>query len=197
MISIEENDLTRGYAYDYYSVESRPEGTSGRFDTTRTWAGSMVYQLKYAGISITEKEELYSQIESKIAPELLAANCDKPLAVLPAPSYLTDLSKNFHKVPYRLAKSIAEILEVRWYPYFLVKNVDVESKTAKAGEEWDANAFTHPRQFQYPTNVLIVDDTYGEGRTLRACIRALRQDPNVNEIYFFSLARNRAGGLKS
>lgn len=43
--------------------------------------------------------------------------------------------------------------------------------------------------------VILIDDTYGEGATLRACIRALREK-GAREIYFLSLCKNIFGGMK-
>lgn len=196
MLPIEEEGLAFGFAVDLYTVSARPGAVPGRYSSEYSWAGYMVHQLKYQNLSIAQKEELYAQIAQRITPLLQNSGFEKPLVILPAPSFLSNVYLNYHKVPYRLAKMVSEVLNAKWYPNYLLKTVDIESKSSQVGEEWAADAITHPRHFRYPTNVLIVDDTYGEGKTLRACIRALQLDPNVNAIYFFALARNRTTGLK-
>lgn len=196
VVWIEEEGLEFGFAVDLYTVSARPGAEPGKFSSEYSWAGSMVHKLKYGNLDSSQKAELYAQIAQRIAPLIQNAGFEKPLVILPAPSYSSDVSRNYHKVPYRLAEMISKMLNAKWYPNFLRKTVDIESKSAPAGQEWTADDITHPTHFRYPTNVLIVDDTYGEGRTLRACIRALRLDPNVKAIYFFSLARNRTTGLK-
>ena len=44
-------------------------------------------------------------------------------------------------------------------------------------------------------SVLSIDDAYGTGATLRACIKVLKS-AGAEAIYFFSLCKNTGGGMK-
>ena len=76
----------------------------------------------------------------------------------------------------------------------LTKRTSTESKSRPKGAELAPNEISCKNSVNGRT-VLLIDDTYGEGATLRACIRALR-DRGARTIYYLSVCKNIYGGVK-
>lgn len=42
-----------------------------------------------------------------------------------------------------------------------------------------------------PCNILLFDDIFSTGTTAKECVRVLKQDPCINEIYFLAVAKTK------
>lgn len=183
-LTIAADGLTRGVALDPY----RDSGSSSGY----SFFGDLVHKLKYyTSLSDAQKLALVDQavveIERRGAVENLVGGV-RNLLVVPAPS-----SKNRTvQHVYEIGKGVAGSR----YQYFeaLVKTTSTESKIMTHGGKYQKGDF----RCDYLLggySVLIVDDTYGEGATLEACIDVLLER-EVNDVYFMSLCKNMGGGIK-
>jgi predicted amidophosphoribosyltransferase len=93
---------------------------------------------------------------------------------------------------YEIAKRIADSDHL--YFEALRKTTSTESKTMERGGEYGEGDFACDYALE-GYSVLLIDDTYGEGATLKACIRALKNS-GAGAIYFLSLCKNTKGGIK-
>lgn len=95
---------------------------------------------------------------------------------------------------YEIAKMLANEKGKLFSSDILHKNNKTEAKNT--AEEFDDGVFTEDYHGE-PISVLIVDDTYGKGRSLRASAKALRYNSQIKNIYYMGVVKNRKGGLIS
>ena len=189
MIPIEEQNLNRGFALQPYS-----EVPFGQNSKTYSSLGMLIHQIKYGSYADDlMKAEMISEIATRIVEcgiieQLTGYTPSHEFTVVPAPS-----SKHRTVQPVELlAKFIAEA----GYKYekALTKKTAVESKYRPRGAELEPGDVRCTKNVQ-GASILLIDDTYGEGATLRACIRALKEK-GAQKIYFLSICKNTYGGMK-
>jgi hypothetical protein len=188
MIPIVEQGVDRGCALQPYreSIDGRGSSYSS--------LGALIHMVKYdARIDDSMRAEIISEIvdrilECGIIKQLTGWNPAIGLVVVPAPS-----SKRRQVQPVEL---FARRLSENGYGFdnVLVKRSNTESKSRPRGTELAPGDVRCTKNVRGAT-ILLVDDTYGEGATLRACIRALR-DSGARTIYFLSVCKNIYGGMK-
>lgn len=189
LLPIVENGLKRGIALQPYR-QYLPDMETGDY----TSFGFFVHTIKYDERADEQlKTDIIAEIANRIEAcgildRLLEGSATSRLVVIPAPS-----SVKRKLQPVRLlAKNIAEGKYDFAEP--LRKTSHTESKNRARGAE------LAPGEIRCNANlngasVLLVDDTYGEGATLRACIRALKEC-GASEIHFLSVCKNVYGGMK-
>jgi TPR repeat protein len=181
-LTVTEHDLVRGCAVEPYYENSQ-----------RSAFGNAVNKLKYWDLSKKEKMEIIDWIaddikQRGIVEELIPDATRKALLVVPAPSSKNRDIQHVYEISKRIASSNYQYNEA------LRKNTAVESKTLNKGTNYSDSDFTCVGRVEGRT-VLVIDDTYGEGATLRAIIRELKRN-GVGEVYFLSLCKNTRGGIK-
>lgn len=184
-IVISETGLSAGMAIEPYTLEPG----------ARSYMGSQINTLKYdSSIDADDASSIIGEIadrirECAILDRLVPATIQNDLVIVPVPS-----SKRRKVQPvYELAMAIAG--DRFTYSQALMKHAQTESKSRRAGSELAEGEITCKSGFA-ANNVLLLDDTYGEGATSRACIRAL-QRTGVENIYLLTLCKNTFGGVKS
>lgn len=189
MIPIVEDGLARGVALQPYR-EPIPERRENMYSSL----GSLIHMVKYdTRVDDALKAEMVREIvrrigECGVIEQLVDKRVIRNLVVVPAPS-----SKRRKLQPVSL---LAELVSEGRFGYeeALKKRSRTESKSRPKGTELAPNDVSCNESVRGKT-VLLLDDTYGEGATLRACIRALK-DKGAQEIYFLSLCKNIYGGVK-
>ena len=188
MIPIFECGLDRGLALQPYS-ERAPDGRGN----VRSSLGALVHMVKYDSrvddsLRAAMLKEVVGRIRECGVVERLVGDERRDLVVVPAPS-----SKRRRLQPVsELARLMAD---GRFgFEEALAKRSSVESKNRPRGTELEPGDVRCLRDVRGKA-VLLVDDTYGEGATLRACVRALREG-GAREVYFLSLCKNMFGGMK-
>lgn len=189
MIPIAENGLDRGIA-----LQSYREKAAGRQGNVYSSLGALVHMVKYDDrVDDDLKVDIIRDIVGRIVEcgaieQLTGWIASRNPTLVPAPS-----SKRREVQPVHL---LAQIISENGYEFenVLTKRSSIESKSRSRGTELDpddirCNANMHGKA------VVLIDDTYGEGATLRACIRALKEK-GAGEIYFLSLCKNIFGGMK-
>lgn len=184
-ITISETGLSTGMAIEPYTPEPG----------VRSYMGSQINALKYdSSIDADDTSSIIGEIadrirECAILDRLIPTAIQNDLVIVPVPS-----SKRRKVQPvYELAMAIAG--DRFTYSQALTKHTQTESKSRHSGSELDEGEITCKSGFS-ANNVLLFDDTYGEGATSRACIRALQRN-GVENIYLLTLCKNTFGGIKS
>ncbi|MDO4902137.1 MAG: hypothetical protein Q4A21_01095 [bacterium] len=95
---------------------------------------------------------------------------------------------------FDLAKMIAEALNRPYEQDLIIKNINKKAKNMPINEFFKESDFIiNPPH--YKTSILIIDDTYGQGKTLKAVSELLRKHQNIEKIYFISMVKNLGKGL--
>lgn len=199
--------LTAGFSLEPHTVHSTMKATGG-FNNEYSVLGQYMHHIKYGsynkeGVRVPatelEKNEL---VYEHIAPLMAdfadnAGWLDNNVIVMPVPSYLPRGNRDeFRKPQYRMADAVSHEINQKRAVRGLQKNVNVTAKRSAYGD-WQKGAFTLTVKLGRPADVLLIDDIYGKGMTVRACVAALREDPNVRNIYFLSATYTRADGLRA
>lgn len=188
MIPIVEDGLNGGLAMQPYR-----EGGARHGKATYSSLGALIHMVKYnANFDDSLKADMIGEIAGRIREcgvvERLVGGARSDLVVVPAPS-----TKRRKLQPVFL---LAELVAKGRFEYAnpMSKRSNVESKSRARGAEL-APGDVRCNSRMDGKAILLIDDTYGEGATLRACIRALREK-GANEVYFLSVCKNLFGGMK-
>ena len=179
-LTIAADGLTKGLALDPYHSGS-----------SHSFFGELVSQMKYYSLSDAQKlllvDQAVTEIQKRAAVKNLV-NGATNLLVVPAPSSKNRTLQHVYEIAKRVAGSEYRYCEA------LVKTTSTESKTMKHGGTYSGGDFRCDYSLE-GYSVLMIDDTYGEGATLKACIEVLRES-GADVIYFLSLCKNTRGGIK-
>ena len=188
MLPIIEKGLDNGIALQAYS-----ESVSSGRERVYSSLGALVHMIKYdARIDDALRVKIISEIVNRINEcgivEQVIDDSLQNITIVPAPS-----SKKRKVQPVTL---LAQLISKSGYEFIdaLTKKSSIESKNRQSGTELDLDDVTCSDDISGKT-VLLIDDTYGEGATLRACIHALR-GKGARKVYFLSLCKNIFGGMK-
>jgi len=181
-LTIAADGLTQGVALDPYRDS----------DSGYSFFGDLVHKLKYyTSLSDAQKlalvEEAVVEIERRRAVDDLVGGVGK-LLVVPAPSSKDRTVQHVYEIAKGVAGSRYQYLEA------LVKTTSTESKTMAHGSKYRNGDFRCDYLLD-GYSVLLIDDTYGEGATLDACINVLLES-EAADVYFLSLCKNMGGGIK-
>ncbi|MDR0846326.1 MAG: hypothetical protein LBN08_02315 [Lactobacillales bacterium] len=183
-IIIEEEGLNFGRALMRY-------GTTGKESYLAECINYLKHPdwLKIQPLNKEQKLIVISLINDYIKEKLTFPFWDEKTIVMPMPS------SNFRDVQHvnEIAKNIAKDRKNQ-YLEGLKKTSSTEAKFLATNQEFSNDEFVSLYNFT-GRNVVLIDDTYGNGKSLRAAIKALKKY-GANEIYFISLCRNLGGGLR-
>ncbi|WP_165046160.1 SEL1-like repeat protein [Adlercreutzia sp. ZJ138] len=189
-LPIVENGLSNGFAIQPYRKKALNDQT-----LTFSFLGECIHILKYnKHIDDQFKRKIVQEISVRIVEcgvieRLVPTRACNTITVIPVPSSVKRTLQPVHE----LAERIAEHRFTFANP--LRKRSATESKNRAAGSELAPGEITCNGNDVISRTVLLIDDTYGEGATLRACIHALKEN-GVHDIYYLSLCKNLYGGVK-
>jgi len=172
----------KGYVLDVHIVSSTSKSEND-FETTRTELGELLYQLKYRG-----KYEIAGEIISLIKPFLRSFTELKDVnLVIPVPS---SKRRDFQPVD-ELAMAISEYLCVEFSDEVLEKTSPLQVKNMSKGTRNLKGSIDAKMKLDVPSNILLVDDLYETGKTLKECVAVLKDDPNIDNIYVLAMTKTR------
>ncbi|WP_416198783.1 MAG: Putative amidophosphoribosyltransferase [Sporanaerobacter sp.] len=179
-----------GYALDVHVVQSAYIGEDEygypKFDTIRSEIGELVYQLKYKN-----EEELVYDIIKLIDPFLKKWDVIKKVdIVIPVPP--SNKSRSFQPV-FLIAEKIAESLN-KPVVLDLLEKVDSEQIKNLTSEEKTkaiSGSIVKRENFKINVNLLLVDDIYKSGTTLKEVCNVLKRDKNVDNVYVLTMTKTR------
>ena len=185
-LPIEESNVKAGFAIQPYKEQQKP--------VVYSFFGRCVHEVKYDDdLSDGDKQRIIVEAvmrmrECCVIEKLLDNRNINSALVVPAPSSVRRRIPLVHSIAEALADDNLE------YADLLKKHSRVESKNRAKGVELIDGEITCVSGIAGRT-ILLVDDTYGEGATLRACVKALKQ-AGAGDIFFLCLCRNTFGGMK-
>lgn len=177
------NDSLKGYALDIHTIKSSIND-DGTFDTIRTDIGDMLFNLKYkfdksSIIKISEK----------------CANLIKEIGVfdfiIPVPP--SNLNRPFQPV-YELAKTISDLTGIYSDLYYVTKISNEEIKTLDNSEDrleiLEKSIFVKDNRYK-GKNILLFDDLYRSGDTLKVISEKLIKVGEVNSVVVLCVTKTR------
>lgn len=182
-----------GYALDLHTVSSR-RLPDGRYDTERTPIGEMVYQVKYR--SDRSKIRSIAEIAAKFVRNRFVVNGYFVLrylaAIIPIPP--SDLTREFQPVT-EIAKEMGQMLNLCVDTDYLqkVKQTDLlkNLQDVKRRREELRGAFVVQSPVLRGKVVLLVDDLYRSGETLKEVTDVLYRQGSVYRVLVLTLTRTR------
>lgn len=178
-----------GYALDRHTVSSIPVGEDVyghmQFHTVRSNMGELLFHFKYRN-----KHDSLDEIIQLAKPFVLNWRALKTVsAVIPAPS--SNMNRMYQPA-YEIAREIAELLDVRYFDNVLKKDTTICAKNLSGEQKHQINgSIIKLQEAKCPHNMLIVDDLYESGSTLRECVNVLRTDKNIKHIYVLTMTKTR------
>ena len=176
-----------GYALDLYTLSSAYIGDDAfghpRFNNTYSEIGHLLYQFKYNGHLDTRE-----QIAALAAEFLHDWLKDKDIdTILPCPASLT---RELQPV-YAIAYEISELMGVAYTDEVLKKNSTVAVKNTSKEERNLEGVIIKEKNAKRTCNILLIDDIFDTGATANECVRLLKQDPNIVNVYFLAITKKR------
>jgi predicted amidophosphoribosyltransferase len=176
-----------GWALDLHTIKSIPLG-DGKFDTTYTETGKALNELKY--------HQNYSQIE-RLANEVIAFL--RTRLVLPYINVIipTPPSKNRDIQPVEeIAKLVSKGLNIPIDTNYIVKTKNTSELKAiddpLEREKLLTNAFTLQDSRYQNKKILLFDDLFRSGSTLKEITKTLYYNGHVNNVYIVTLTKTRS-----
>lgn len=178
-----------GYVLDRHIIKSSIIGIDGFgnsiYDTQRTELGELIYQIKY--------KKKYDKIED--AMKLIAPFIKQWESIQDVQSILA--------VPYsqkrewqpveEIAKRIADILpKAIFCENILLKTTNEQAKNLNLNSKNHLHGTiiqTKPAIKRH--SILLVDDLYSTGTTLKECVEVLRNDRNIDQIYVLVMTKTK------
>ena len=176
-----------GWALDLHTVKSIPLG-DGKFDATYTETGKALNELKY--------HQNYAQIE-QLANEVIAFL--KTRLVLPYINVIIPVppSKNRNIQPVEeIAKLVSKGLNIPIDTNYIVKIKNTsELKTIEDPLEREkllTDAFSLQDLRYQNKKILLFDDLFRSGSTLKEITKTLYYNGHVNNVYIVTLTKTRS-----
>lgn len=177
-----------GYALDQHVISSIPLGEDPfghqQFDNTRSEIGELMYQFKYQ-----HHHEYIDDIVSSIMtlldehPEMRNVQ-----SIIPVPP---TMSRDYQPT-IELGKALGKQLNIYCCPNVLEKQSGIVAKELTAEDKHKLHGSIIKRGMaKYRHNVLLLDDIFQSGTTLSQCVDALREDPNVNQIFVITITKTK------
>jgi predicted amidophosphoribosyltransferase len=176
---------TDGYSLDRHTISSEYIGEdvygNKQYKTVHTDVGELLYRLKYNGHHDTS-----DAIVEKAGVFLDEWLRDKKIdIVLPAPpTKLREIQPVF-----LIAEGIAKRYRLPYSDAVLAKNADIQAKDMTKSEKDMRGGVKLLKFAKRRCNILIVDDIYSTGSTLGECVRVLRSDKLVQDVYVFTVTK--------
>ena len=178
-----------GYALDYFTLNSEYVGEDifgyPEFNVTYSEIGKSLNELKYHK-DYTKAVEIADEVVKYIEDEWqLADKIDGIIAVPPS-------KFRFIQPSFQVVKLVGEKLKKPISLDFFSKLTPEEIKNLPVEKKIDLfkNSIRKNRNLTKKGNVLLIDDLYSTGATLRSLCQLLREDNNVENIYVLVVAKS-------
>ena len=178
---------TEGYALDNHVLSSTYIGEDQfghvRFKTQRTKIGELIYKMKYNGHQDTSDDIL--NLASDFLDKWLRNK--KINVVLPVPP---TTSRDIQPV-FVVAAAIAARYNLPYQERILTNTNREPSKDMKDKEKNLIGAIHISGKAKFHCNVLLIDDLYSTGSTATECVKTLKQNRLVDDVYFLAITKTK------
>ena len=182
----------KGFSYDVHTLDSVYMGPNeygrDRWNTTRSEMGELIYQLKYrSNTSVTERiVNLLGKFKG----------LDEMEAIIPVPS--TNIGRRIQPVS-EIAKVLGNRVKVDVFEDILKKNSggqelkNVEDITERKNLLEEHMTIDSIQGLNLKgKNVLLIDDLYRSGATLKVATDLLYKYANVKDVYVLTMTKTRS-----
>lgn len=177
-----------GYALDQHVIKSIVVGADASggivFDNTYSEIGKLLTDFKYHS-QYENLPEIVSTIESflSLRPEM----CDFE-TIIPVPSS----RPRRYQPTIEIGKTLAKSLKKYFVEDVLEKNSTIQSKQLSMREKYKLNGvFAQKRHAIRTQNILLIDDLFKTGSTLKECVKVLKEDPLIDKIYVLTVTKTK------
>lgn len=184
-----EGMWNEGYALDYFTLNSEYIGEDifgyPEFNVTYSEIGKSLNELKYHN-DYTKAVEISEEVVHFITDQWkLLDKIDGIIAVPPS-------KFRFVQPSFQLVKLVGEKLKKPISLDFFSKLTPEEIKNLPMEKKIDLfkNSIRKNRNLTKKGSVLLIDDLYSTGATLRSLCQLLREDNNVENIYVLTIAKS-------
>lgn len=177
-----------GWALDLHTISS-VKTENGGYDTTYTTIGKALYELKYH----QDKNHL-DYLSQELINFMNTRKVTRYLdVIIPVPP--SNLERTFQPV-YELGLRLAEKIDVPINFEYLLKNSSTSQLKSIDNSDEREKALTGVFSLKNPNlykgkKVLLFDDLYRSGTTLREITRVLYQSGGVSNVYVVTLTKTR------
>lgn len=182
-----EGNWKLGYTLDVHSVSSEYLGIDdfghARYDTTRSDLGELMYKLKYCADK-KACDELMEIIGERVYQWMIKYEISVIVSMPPS-----NKNREYQPVEF-IAKELSRYTGIDYYESYLEKSSSVELKSSNVLTNIDLGIY-RIGSLDVQQNVLLIDDLYRTGRTMKAACVAIKTDRNVNDIYTLAITRTR------
>lgn len=177
-----------GWSLDLHTVSSVPLA-DGTFDTKRTDVGEMLYKLKYQ-FDKTQIETIAKKLEQFMKTRLVTPYLSAIIPVLPS-----DENRPFQPV-IELAESLGMKINLPVLADYIIKKKPTEAlksiENPKERQQILSGAFGVRDNSLVGKKVLLFDDLFRSGSTLREITDVLYQQGKVQNVYILTVTRTRS-----
>ena len=177
-----------GYALDTHVVKSVPIGEDAygnmHFDSTRSPIGELLYQFKYNG----KYKNLYEIVDTILAFLDLHPEVKNVDIILPVPP----TKIRAYQPTFEIANALAKALNVFYSNEILENHSRTESKGLTLNEKHKlTGSIVKTKVATRKHNMLLIDDLFDTGTTLKECVNVLREDPLIDKIYVLTITKTK------
>ena len=176
-----------GYALDQYTVSSEYIGDDSfgrpQFINTYSEVGKLLHSMKYNGHYDTS-EEIAEKCKSFLDEWLKDKKIDTFVAVPPT-------KQRFVQPVFMIGSALRKLTGVPFVQDVLEKTSPTEMKSLSPDERNLTDCIVQLRPAKSECNLLLIDDIVSTGSTAGECVRVLRRDALVRDIYFLAIAKTK------
>lgn len=158
------------------------------FDTERTEIGEAVYKLKN-NADISQVDFLAEQAH-KVCRDRFVFDGENPVGIIAMPS-----SKDRSVQPvHEIAKALKDKMGVKWSKNLLAKGKTEQMKDKGSfAEKYNLlkGKFSITQKLQQHYDVILLDDLFDTGATLKSAIETLEKCPQIGKIYALTMTRTK------
>lgn len=191
---------TQGLVLDKHTESSIYLGEDNyghpRFDNTRSSLGEFIYDIKYDQnyISTEGVSAVYDRFKGIVEEDVKAFFAEKNIEyIIAAPS-----SKDRKIQPVDvIASFLSHMMNTPYIKNALIKTTGNPSKNMNLSEKKNLSKEIKINDIQFlkenimGENILIVDDLYESGETLKACTSVLQDVEGIGKIYILAMTKTK------
>ena len=178
----------KGYAVDNYIIHSDYLGEDvfgkKQFHNIYTQIGNLLHAMKYNGHLDTSLK--IAELCAPVVTSLL--NKEEIDIILPVPA---TIQRDVQPV-YLIAEALSEMLHINYSADVLLrKSGSVPIKGIPVNERSSQNSVFKEINAKRKCNILLIDDFYSSGVSASECVKVLREDKNIDKIFFLAVAKTK------